>query len=70
MNYHTENIDHLIADNDECRTGNHNCEQKCVNTEGSYSCKCLSGYELRRDKRTCNGKTVMTICGRKLFKFI
>lgn len=29
------------------------CDQKCRNTEGSYSCYCDSKYSLQDDKRTC-----------------
>ncbi|KAI2668383.1 Nephronectin [Labeo rohita] len=33
-------------DKDECLTGNHRCSHQasCVNTEGSYTCKCEKGY--------------------------
>ncbi|XP_019644750.1 PREDICTED: tolloid-like protein 2 [Branchiostoma belcheri] len=29
------------------------CEQKCVNTLGSFHCECSPGYELSSNKRTC-----------------
>ncbi|MEE6514872.1 hypothetical protein FKM82_023266 [Ascaphus truei] len=39
---------------DECsRPNNGGCEQRCVNTLGSYKCACDPGYELGPDKRTC-----------------
>ena len=47
--------DYMLTDINECRIGNHTCEQKCVNTNGSYYCDCLNGYKVRRDKRTCKG---------------
>jgi len=71
INYHTKVIVYLILDIDECRTGTHNCEQVCVNTEGSYSCECFSGHELGSDKRTCNGKPKMTTStAENYFKYI
>jgi len=48
-------------DTNECSTVTHGCEQKCVNTDGSYHCECQSGYELRRDKRTCKGNLVLSL---------
>uniref|UniRef100_A0A8D0G7N5 Metalloendopeptidase n=1 Tax=Sphenodon punctatus TaxID=8508 RepID=A0A8D0G7N5_SPHPU len=39
---------------DECsRPNNGGCEQRCVNTLGSYKCACDPGYELGSDKRRC-----------------
>ncbi|XP_028564239.2 bone morphogenetic protein 1 isoform X4 [Podarcis muralis] len=39
---------------DECsRPNNGGCEQRCVNTLGSYKCACDPGYELAPDKRRC-----------------
>ena len=34
-------------DIDECAAGNNNCHEKakCENTQGSYTCTCVSGYE-------------------------
>ena len=34
-----------VLDIDECQnTTTHNCPQECVNTLGSYTCECYSGY--------------------------
>ncbi|XP_038117535.1 multiple epidermal growth factor-like domains protein 6 isoform X3 [Culex quinquefasciatus] len=34
------------VDHDECQSPNdNNCQQKCVNTEGSYRCECFPGFE-------------------------
>ena len=46
----------LFADLEECATNTHNCDVNadCVNTVGSYSCKCRAGYT--GDGQTCNGK--------------
>ncbi|MGH0116933.1 UNVERIFIED_CONTAM: hypothetical protein FKN15_026627 [Acipenser sinensis] len=39
---------------DECsRPDNGGCEQRCVNTLGSYKCACDPGYELAPNKRSC-----------------
>nr|XP_021154607.1 bone morphogenetic protein 1 [Columba livia] len=39
---------------DECsRPNNGGCEQRCINTLGSYKCACDPGYELASDKRRC-----------------
>uniref|UniRef100_A0A8C4WNS8 Metalloendopeptidase n=1 Tax=Gopherus evgoodei TaxID=1825980 RepID=A0A8C4WNS8_9SAUR len=39
---------------DECsRPDNGGCEQRCMNTLGSYKCACDPGYELTADKKSC-----------------
>uniref|UniRef100_A0A6I8N4Z4 Metalloendopeptidase n=1 Tax=Ornithorhynchus anatinus TaxID=9258 RepID=A0A6I8N4Z4_ORNAN len=39
---------------DECsQPDNGGCEQRCVNTLGSYKCVCDPGYELTANKKTC-----------------
>lgn len=41
-------------DIDECSEGRHDCEQKCVNTPGSFRCACYEGYRLLpSDSRRC-----------------
>ena len=44
-----------FIDIDECSTGVHNCtqNQQCVNSLGTFSCECNSGYELLNG--TCEG---------------
>uniref|UniRef100_A0A3P8UQF3 Metalloendopeptidase n=1 Tax=Cynoglossus semilaevis TaxID=244447 RepID=A0A3P8UQF3_CYNSE len=40
---------------DECSSPDKgHCEQRCVNTLGSYRCACDPGYELAADKRSCD----------------
>lgn len=39
---------------DECTTGQHNCDQECVDTEESFFCTCRSGFTLASDGHTCN----------------
>uniref|UniRef100_A0A8C9TFN9 Metalloendopeptidase n=1 Tax=Scleropages formosus TaxID=113540 RepID=A0A8C9TFN9_SCLFO len=39
---------------DECaKPDNGGCEQRCVNTLGSFKCACDPGYELAPDKKSC-----------------
>ncbi len=33
------------VDIDECENGTDNCQQQCVNTEGSFLCECYSGFK-------------------------
>lgn len=41
------------ADEDECRLDNGGCEQGCVNTQGSFLCRCRPGWRLKPDGTTC-----------------
>lgn len=34
----------LIVDVDECSAQTDSCQQDCINTLGSYSCACRTGY--------------------------
>ncbi|KAJ8260725.1 hypothetical protein COCON_G00164480 [Conger conger] len=43
----------FFADKDECSVENGGCQQECVNTLGSYSCQCQSGFVLHENKRDC-----------------
>ena len=37
--------------------GTHECSEECMNTDGSYTCYCLTeGYVIGNDGRTCVGK--------------
>ncbi|EDV26971.1 uncharacterized protein TRIADDRAFT_54443 [Trichoplax adhaerens] len=40
-------------DYDECEYGTHQCNQTCINEEGTYTCECQSGYMLESDNRGC-----------------
>ena len=47
----------LLADLDECaipETNECDLNALCTNTEGSYVCRCLDGYQ--GDGRNCTGK--------------
>ncbi|GCB72475.1 hypothetical protein scyTo_0002016 [Scyliorhinus torazame] len=39
---------------DLCSHGDHDCEQICISSPGSYKCSCRAGYRLNRDKKTCS----------------
>ena len=43
-------------DIDECLLNDTLCEQLCVNTDGSYSCACMEGYQLIEGTNQCQGK--------------
>lgn len=38
----------------ECDTANGGCAQNCIETEGSHSCSCNSGYTLNADGHACD----------------
>uniref|UniRef100_A0A3Q0R867 Metalloendopeptidase n=1 Tax=Amphilophus citrinellus TaxID=61819 RepID=A0A3Q0R867_AMPCI len=42
-----------IADDECAKPDNGGCEQRCVNTLGSFKCACDPGYELAPDKKSC-----------------
>ncbi|XP_061459649.1 matrilin-2 isoform X2 [Rhineura floridana] len=37
-----------------CSVTEHGCDHFCINTAGSYVCKCKRGYILNSDQRTCS----------------
>lgn len=51
----------LCTDDDECATGEANCDvnAKCINTMGSYKCDCVPGYS--GDGYTCRGLSLYTM---------
>ena len=48
-----------FTDINECKTNNANCAQQCVNTNGSYYCKCQLGYSRNPDNITCESIHVL-----------
>ena len=48
--------DMIITDADECYERTDECQQECINTNGSYSCACRTGYRLTSDGYNCTGK--------------
>lgn len=52
-----------FSEEDECaKPDNGGCEQRCVNTLGSFKCACDPGYELAPDKKSCEGNSVCVVC--------
>ena len=45
----------IKIDIDECALNTDNCEHNCVNTVGSYTCSCKSGYTETSDGIHCTG---------------
>lgn len=37
-----------------CSIVEHHCDHFCINTPGSYLCKCKQGYILNADQKTCS----------------
>ena len=49
-------ITHILPDINECSSSStNNCQHTCVNTLGSYTCRCRAGYTLNSNGRTCTG---------------
>ena len=49
-----------LTDINECESDNV-CQQRCFNRKGSFLCRCLRGYRLMDDGRTCLGKMLLVI---------
>ena len=56
----------LLSDINECTAGSHNCEQRCTNTAGSFTCSCNSGFTLAADGRSCIEDSTEPLCGGRL----
>ena len=51
----------IYPDIDECSDGTHVCTpHTCINTDGSYTCGCNTGYLLETDEITCRGMCTCT----------
>ncbi|CAH3144217.1 unnamed protein product [Porites evermanni] len=47
-------VKHVIQDIDECNQEfKGNCSHRCVNSPGSYYCKCPNGFQMSQDNKTC-----------------
>ena len=42
----------FVTDIDECSQGTTECNQDCINMNGSYNCSCYDGYEPHLDNTT------------------
>ena len=52
--YVVDNVTLKCRDEDECSTGQDNCNQTCTNVEGSFRCSCQLGYRLAGDGFSCD----------------
>lgn len=43
----------ISPDKDECSKDNGGCQHECVNTFGSYLCRCRNGYQLHENGHDC-----------------
>ena len=59
----------LFLDIDECKVNNGGCQQRCVNTVGSYQCLCQAGFVLDEDARKCIGKMLTNFMTTTAFCF-
>ncbi|XP_019383521.1 PREDICTED: matrilin-2 isoform X4 [Gavialis gangeticus] len=44
-----------------CSIAEHGCDHFCINTPGSYVCKCKQGYILNADQKTCSTQDLCAI---------
>ena len=56
--YHNNYILLKPIDINECSTGDHLCEQVCVNSIGSYDCECFTGFQLDTNLLNCSGNPI------------
>ncbi|CAH3178976.1 unnamed protein product, partial [Porites lobata] len=62
-----------VTDIDECNENvKNNCSHLCINSPGSYYCKCPNGFQMSQDNKTCkcpkgfqesNNRTMCLDCG-------
>ncbi|XP_064348671.1 EGF-like and EMI domain-containing protein 1 isoform X3 [Camelus dromedarius] len=53
--------DAVTDDVNECAVVNGGCQQRCINTLGTFHCECDTGYRLHADGRTCISNELPTI---------
>ena len=56
-----------VSEIDECQRLLDNCQQECINTEGSFNCSCNEGFELQDDEHTCEGNKLYQLLCDSLF---
>ncbi|XP_069050930.1 matrilin-2 isoform X2 [Lepisosteus oculatus] len=44
-----------------CAVTDHRCEHMCINTPGSYMCRCKKGYTLNPDGKTCKAQDLCAV---------
>ena len=60
----------FLTDINECQNNNGGCDQKCLNSVGSYQCDCFKGYKYDKQTNRCNGKSLLFCNLKKIFSFI
>nr|XP_020462612.1 cartilage matrix protein [Monopterus albus] len=50
----TKKFQEAICVSDLCASGDHDCQQVCISTPGSYKCACKDGFTLMNDGRSCS----------------
>ncbi|VDM81107.1 unnamed protein product [Strongylus vulgaris] len=45
-----------LLDINECIVDNGGCHHDCVNTIGTFYCRCWAGFELEENGKTCKGE--------------
>ncbi|XP_051925250.1 cartilage matrix protein [Hippocampus zosterae] len=50
----TKKFQEAFCVSDLCATGDHDCEQVCLSSPGSYKCACKEGFTLMDDGRSCS----------------
>jgi len=73
---HTQNPVYSIngtqcIDNNECLVNNGGCEDRCINTQGSYQCACPEGFQLGANRHECDDvdecRTGRNVCPQNTF---
>ena len=49
-----------FPDIDECLVRNGGCQESCINMQGSFECRCMKGYMLQSDGKSCSGVLAFT----------
>ncbi|KAG9355562.1 hypothetical protein JZ751_000400 [Albula glossodonta] len=57
----TKKFQEAFCVSDLCATGDHDCEQVCISTPGSYKCSCKDGFTLMEDGRSCSACSAAAI---------
>uniref|UniRef100_A0A3Q3M771 Matrilin-1 n=1 Tax=Mastacembelus armatus TaxID=205130 RepID=A0A3Q3M771_9TELE len=50
----TKKFQEAFCVSDLCASGDHDCQQVCISTPGSYKCACKPGFTLMDNGRTCS----------------
>ena len=53
---------HSVADVDECAINGVCANGLCINTAGSFHCRCKDGFQISSDGRNCLGELFLSAC--------